>query len=82
MLKALGEDRQTFEVLPEAWPVVQLFLRVQTQWRTGPGGFVGLDYQAVFSVMERLKIQDDDGELFAGLQIMEAVALNTLADGQ
>ena len=36
-----------FEVEPEAWPAVKLFLRCQTQWRTGPNGVVGLDYNAL-----------------------------------
>jgi len=66
-------------VEPEAWPVVQLWLRVQTQWRVGGmGGAVGLDYPAVFAVMDRLRIDDNDGALFAGVQVMEVAALRAL----
>ena len=56
-------------------------MRVQTQWRvSGMGGAVGLDYQAVDVVMRRLRIEDGDGELFAGLQVMEIAALKALKD--
>lgn len=34
----------------ELWPVVHLFMRCMTQWRTGPGGLVGLDYGAVWQM--------------------------------
>lgn len=66
-------------VEPEAWPVVQIWLRVQTQWRVaGMGGAIGLDYPAVFGVMDRARIDDNDGELFAGVQVMEVAALRAL----
>lgn len=56
-----------------------LWLRVQTQWRVaGIGGVVGLDYPAVFAVMDRLKVADEDGELFAGLQVMEVAAMKAI----
>jgi hypothetical protein len=37
----------------EAW---QLWLAVNTQWRIGPNGVVGLDYQAVIAVSQVLAI--------------------------
>lgn len=76
--EALQNDEQALPVDPEAWPTVQLWLRVQTQWRTSMGGFVGLDYPAVFAVMDRARIEDNDGQLFEGLQVMEFAVLNTL----
>ena len=33
---------QVFEVWPENWPAVELFMRCQTQWRTDNGKRVGL----------------------------------------
>lgn len=34
-------------VWPENWRAVRLFAELQTQWRMGPGGPVGLDYAAL-----------------------------------
>lgn len=31
---------------PENWEAVKMFCRLQTQWRTGPRGLIGLDYGA------------------------------------
>jgi hypothetical protein len=40
-----ADDRNDyFEVLPENWEAVQMFMRCQTQWRTGMAGLIGLDY--------------------------------------
>lgn len=65
---------------PDCWPTVLLFLRVQTQWRQGGmGGAIGLDYTAVDVVMRRARIEDPDGELFEGLQIMETAALKIMS---
>jgi hypothetical protein len=64
-----------FPVLPENWPVVELFLAVQTQWRMAPmGGVLGLDYSAV-DVAIRRGGHADDAETFAGLQVMERAAV-------
>lgn len=41
----------------------------------GSGGPIGLDYGAVFQLLDRCKIADPDGTLFAGLQVMERAAL-------
>lgn len=77
----LRNDEREFDVEPEAWPTVQAWMRVQTQWRVaGMGGLIGLDYGAVDVVMRRLRIADDDGEIFSGLQVMEAAALLALKD--
>ena len=63
----------------ENWETVMLFMRVQTQWRTGFGGPTGLDYTAVFQTMDRLRVADPEGEVFAGLQVMESAALRAMA---
>lgn len=44
------EPPKPFQVWPENWPAVELFLRCQTQWRLGPYGRVGLDYPAVLAM--------------------------------
>ena len=48
---------------------------MDTQWRMGPAGPIGLDNTAVFQTLDRCKISDPDGELFAGIQVMERAAL-------
>jgi hypothetical protein len=67
------------EVLPENWPTIQMFLRVQTQWRTAMNGLVGLDYGAV-EWLFRLYAVDDPRALLEGLQVMEAAAIVKLND--
>lgn len=71
--------RDEFEVLPECWPTVATWLAVETQWRVAPNGrLYGLDYAAVDVALRRLRIDDETGEIFAGLQVMEVAALNAL----
>lgn len=58
-------------VWPENWPVLELFLCVCSQWRSGPmGGALGLDYAAVDVVIRRRALEVTP-EQFQGLQIME-----------
>jgi hypothetical protein len=58
-------------VIADAWPVVELFLRVQTQWRAGSSGIVGLDYGAVRWVMDLYQV-DDPRMMLEDLQVIEA----------
>lgn len=67
---------QDFEVDPDCWETVMAWLRVQTQWRTGGAGLVGLDYVAVDVVLRRTAAADD---VFEGLQVMERAALRELS---
>lgn len=67
-----------FEVEPENWQTMQVWMWVQTQWRVGVNGRIGLDYTAVDVVMRRLNVRDEDGVIFTGLQVMEIAALSKL----
>lgn len=70
---------EDFEVWPENWEVVQMFLRCQTQWRTtGMGGVIGFDYGAV-AWLFRLHGVKDQRALLEDLQIMEAAVLAAFA---
>lgn len=64
-----------YEVWPENWPTVELFLRCQTQWRTGINGIIGLDYGAVLEV-GRLYNYQDMPDVLASVQIMEHAILS------
>ena len=70
-------EPKDFEVLPENWAAVQLFLRCQTQWRTTSAGVCGLDYSAVQWVF-RLYEVENPRELLEDLQVMEAAAIEIL----
>ena len=71
MLPDLDERSEDYEVIDDAWPVVELFLRVQTQWRGGASGIIGLDYLAVRWLMDLYRI-DDQRMMLEDLQVIEA----------
>jgi len=64
-------------VWPEAWPAVDLFLKVQTQWRGGASGIIGLDYTAVRWLMD-LYAMDDQRTMLEDLQVIEARVIETV----
>lgn len=77
---AAMEAANTFELRPENVEPLDIFMRLQTQWRMGPVGASGLDYAGVragLSMMGRRMTPT----LFADLQIMERAALTVMAAG-
>lgn len=72
------DDGKNFEVLPEAWPAVEMFVRVQTQWRVSSGGLVGLDYGAVRWCFELCKVENPL-ELLDDLRVMEGKVMEMMA---
>ena len=70
---------KVFEVWLENWPAVELFMRCQTQWRTGPAGLLGLDYGAVLA-MANLWSVGRAREVMSGVQIIEATILAQLSE--
>jgi hypothetical protein len=70
---------ENFEVWEENWPVLDLFLRVQTQWRTGMNGPIGLDYGAVAWVLRLTAEEATHRALLEDLQIMEGAVLAYIA---
>jgi hypothetical protein len=62
---------EPLKIWPECWDVLLLFLKVQTQWRTGPSGVVGLDYGVVLAVADRMQASGDSIALLEDLQVME-----------
>ena len=71
----------SFAVWPENWPVLDLFLRLQTQWRTAPqtGRLQGLRYEAAERVMRLLRLRKKR-RLFTHLQEMEHAVLEAQGD--
>lgn len=78
----LEAEPSDFEVEPDNWPTVLAWCLMTTQWRMGPSGCHGLDYTAVDVVMRRRGIEDVDGLVFAGLQVMEGAALAAMHEAR
>lgn len=70
---------EAFEVWEENWPALEMFLRVQTQWRTSMGGLLGLDYGAVAWLLKLYEVEDQRSML-EDLQVMEAAAMAIIND--
>jgi hypothetical protein len=68
------------EVFPDNWQTVNVFLAMDTQWREGKDGPVGLDYGVLLGkhgVMALCGVRRGDRkDVFSGIQIMEAAALD------
>lgn len=76
------EDWQTedLEIWPDNAVAVGVFTSVRTQWRVGPGGPYGLDYNVVDRRVDRLGLEDERrAVLEAELHVMELAALEALA---
>lgn len=74
-----------YDVWPENIAIVNLFVSLATQWRLVAGMesvcYQGLDYCAVHSTLEMTGADRCAWpDLFAGLRVMEAAALDVLND--
>lgn len=60
--------------------MVTAFVRVQTQWRMGPGGPIGLDYAAVYPLLDHLHAGDADAwtDALDDIRVMEGAALDEM----
>ena len=67
-----------FEVWEDNWQSVEMFLRLQTQWRVGMNGLIGLDYGAA-EWLFRICGVEDQRSLLEDLQVMEAAVLAAAA---
>jgi len=58
---------------------VHLFCRLRTQWRVGMGGPSGLDYAAVYPLIDRLQLDPDEWDLLLeDIRTLEHAALNAM----
>lgn len=85
-IKRLGftlADYQTkdVQVWPENWPSWALFQSLCTQWRSGPGGAIGLDYTVVQQRLQAIH-PDDLDSMFGDVQAMELAALAEMTKAQ
>ena len=84
---ALQSAETAFEVYPENWEAVRVFVAMTTQWRmTGIAGFggasmlhTGLDYSALEPVFRMLGVKRRRrAALFQQIRVMEEAALEVL----
>ena len=73
-----NEKPKDFLVIPEVWNVIDLFCRVQTQWRCTGGVMYGLDYNAVRYFIELLEIKNPI-TIFEDLQVIEGKIVEILS---
>jgi len=72
------DGRDDYEVTPDAWPAVSMFLKVETQWRVGMGAVIGLDYGALRWCFE-LEEVENPRELLEDLQVIEGRVVEILS---
>lgn len=79
-LTAEDYEGDSVEVWPENLPALQMFQRVGTRWVGGMGGISGLRWEAIYPLMDRLKLEPDAWDaLLADLEVMERAALEEMA---
>ena len=64
-----------FDVWPENWPAVELFMRCQTQWRTDNGQRTGLVYSELIGIGNLYSVKNL-GKVVEDVQVIEAEILN------
>jgi hypothetical protein len=71
-----------FEVLPENWDAVLMFLRVESQWRTTSAGVMGLDYGVLLGPGGMLDLYgcEDPKDTLESVQVIEAKARQLIND--
>lgn len=74
MAAKLEAVQENFEVWDENWEAMMMFLRMQTQWNVSMNGLVGLNYQALETLI-RLYHVKEPVELFERVQVIERAAL-------
>lgn len=81
-LAARGGER-VVEVWPENHAAFSLFNNLSTQWRVGMNGPTGLDYNAVYPLLDRAaKDPQEWDEMFSDIQVMEGSALKQMSENR
>lgn len=83
-LEDSGFTAADYEIDPvDQWPendaAMNLFCSISTQWRTGMNGHTGLDYNVLFTRMDRMKLPEREYDwLFDDVRVIEAEALSII----
>ncbi|WP_426818239.1 DUF1799 domain-containing protein [Winslowiella sp. 2C04] len=71
------EEEQTIDVWPDVWPAFEVFRSMSTQWRTGMGGVIGLDYNVLPWLMKLIGVENEATAL-NDVRVMESAALTMI----
>lgn len=72
-------SENTVEVLEEHLDAVLLFDELGTQWRCGPSGAYGLDYNVLYQKLDRKNLSADEyDDLEYSIRILEGAALEEM----
>ena len=75
----MGSDE--FEIWPDNWLPVEVFISMGTQWRTGMAGPTGLDYGVLPDVMPLRGVpKAERAEVFDWIRMMEGEALDQMRE--
>lgn len=76
---AAAHHQRTVEIWPDNAPVFDLFCSISTQWRQGPSGPSGLDYNILYQDLDRLSLTADEyAEWKRDIKVMECAALEAI----
>lgn len=71
------------DVWPENWPAFETFTRLTTQWSAGVGGVIGLRYEALYPLLDRIASDAQEWEfLFDGVRAVERGALEQISENK
>lgn len=75
------KDADAVEVWPENWQAFTLFASLQTQWRVSFSGPTGLDYAAVYPLIDRLTSDPEEWIAhFDDVRELERAALEVMRE--
>lgn len=78
-LKASDFAADAVDVWPDNLAAIEVFVAMSTQWRVGPGGVYGLDYNVMYRLMDRLGLSHADyDEMEHCLRTLEDAALEQM----
>lgn len=68
-------------VWPENWPAFRLLCDIQTQWRGGGMGLIGLDYAVMYHKMDRMALTPEQYEAMEDdMRVMELAAMTAMRE--
>lgn len=72
-------DDGVFGVWPDNIPAINVLVAMMTQWRMGPGGPIGMDYNVLPSVFRLQRVRREIWpSVFDDVRTVESVALQAM----
>lgn len=73
------QGSEDFEIWDDNWHIIEMWLRLQTQWRATHGVLLGLDYNAAKWLFDVYGVSDHK-EMIEALMVMEHAALEVMSE--